>query len=161
MNTRRLSDDDLTVGRDVIAAAAKDADFIVLPERIREFRERPIAPFRREVQPLLTFARSEGFRIELAVPSDVETAEYEEHAAEWVLPVIFFVAGVPVGVACNLVANWIWSVFGPTTDPRDTVYVRLVREADDGSIELLETRGGVENVVRVLREHRSESAEAD
>jgi hypothetical protein len=99
--------------------------------------------------------------VALAVPEGAETAAYQEHAAEWVLPIVLFAANIPVSVACSLFANWIWSLMGPQPDPEDTVHVRLARELPDGTLEMLEARGRVEDVVGVLREPGLEPSETD
>jgi hypothetical protein len=156
---RALSEDELPVDRQVLAEAAAGVDFVVLPERIREVRGSEVAPFRHEVQQLRAYIRASGRTVALAVPEGAETAAYQEHAAEWVLPIVLFTASIPVGVACNLFANWIWSLMGPKPDSDDTVHVRLARELPDGTLEMLEVRGRVEDVVRVLRESELESGE--
>jgi hypothetical protein len=161
LERRAYHDDDLPVDRHVLAEAAAGAEFVVLPERIREVRGSAVAPFRREVQQLRGYIRENGHSVALALPEGVETAAYQEHAAEWVLPIVLFAADVPVSVACNLFANWIWSIIGPARDSEDGVHVRLAHELPDGTLELLEVRGNVEDVVRVLREPELESGKAD
>ena len=160
LDHKRLDDDALTVDRATLDAAMERADFVVLPERIREVREVQIAPFRREVSQFQHFVRDNDHSVALALPEGVETAAYQEHAAEWVLPVIALGATVGFNVACNLIADWIWMVFGPKGDPEDTVHVRLARRMPDGTLEMVEARGAVGDVVRVLREPL-ESGEAD
>lgn len=161
LERRFLPNADLSVDRHVLEQAAATADFVVLPERMREVRGNRIAPFRREVQQLRGYIRESGHTVALAVPEGAETAAYQEHAADWVLPIVLFTVGIPVSVACNLFANWIWSRVGPEPDSDATVHVRLARELSDGTLEMLEARGKVEDVVRVLREPQLESGETD
>jgi hypothetical protein len=154
---RLLPDGEVSVNRHVLAAAA--AEFVVLPERVREVRGTPVAPFRREVQELRGFILENGHSVALAIPEGTEPVAYQEHAADWVLPIVLFAASIPVSVACNLFANWIWSRLGPQPDPDDTVHVRLARQLPDGTLELLEARGKVEDVVQLLREPELESGQ--
>ena len=71
-----------------------------------------------------------------------------------------------VNIGCNLIADWIWMLWGPdsgaTPDPHDTVHVRVARKLPDGTLEMIEARGSVGDVVHVLREQPAiEPGEAD
>jgi hypothetical protein len=162
LDRRPFEDDELTVDLEVIASATERADLVVLPERIRERGDSvKIAPVRREARDLQRFAHENGRTVAFAIPDGVETAAYEEHAAALVLPIIVFGAGIALNIGCNLVASWIWEVWGPKSDPEDLVYVRLARRLGDGSMEMLEARGSVDDVVRILREPQLEPREED
>ncbi len=87
-----------------LLARANSGVLLLLPEQAQVENNTTIAPFRSYAQDLRVLAREQGHRAELVVPDGAQPAVYSEHAAEWVLPVVF---SVPATVAANLIAVWI------------------------------------------------------
>ena len=87
-----------------LLARANSGVLLLLPEQTQVEDNTTIAPFRSYAQDLRVLAREQGHSAELVVPEGARPTIYSEHAADWVLPVVF---SVPATVAANLIAEWI------------------------------------------------------
>jgi len=137
---------------------AASADLLILPEDARDRAGSKVAPFRRYAQDLRVVARESGLRAELVVPDGTQVAVYSEHAAEWVLPVMF---GVPASVVATLVANWLQARLDSRRRgaPMPTVLYREAELAGD-QVRVREVEGPADAVIAMLKNEERESEAA-
>lgn len=134
---------------------AASADLLILPEDTRDRAGSKVAPFRAYAQELRVVARESGMQAELVVPDRTQVAVYSEHAAEWVLPVVF---GVPASVAATLVANWIQARLNSRRRraPMPRVRYRQAELAGD-QVRVREIEGPADAVIAVLQNEQRQS----
>jgi hypothetical protein len=132
----------------------------ILPDRMLVDNGAMIAAFRPDAGALRHELRQAGIHVELAVPEGASMATYEEHAADWILPAILFVAGIPVAVVTAVVANWITSKLG-TDAHATTVRYREGHCGVDGRVDVLEIDGPGDEVAQILRERGTSAAPND
>lgn len=138
-----------------LAERGASADLLILPEETRDREGATVAPFRAYAQELRVVAREGGMRAELVVPEGSQVAVYSEHAAEWVLPVVF---GVPASVVASLVANWIQARLDSRRRgaPMPTVRYCQAELAGD-QVRVREVEGPADAVIAVLQSEQRQS----
>jgi hypothetical protein len=138
-----------------LAERAASADLLLLPEDTRDCAGSKVAPFRRYTQDLRVVARESGIRADLVVPDGTQVAAYSEHAAEWVLPVVF---GIPASVVATLVANWLQARMDSRRPgaPMPTVRYREAELRGD-QVRVREVEGPVDAVIAMLRNEERQS----
>jgi hypothetical protein len=136
---------------------------VLLPDRVGEFAGRPTASFRDDAQALRVAAMAEGREVVMATPEGAGTAIYREHAADWVMPIVF---SVPASVVATLVANPIQRFLirsredtGVAASPTPTVRYREATIVD-GEVKLREIEGPAPDVISILRSDITEPSSA-
>lgn len=132
-----------------LTSRSRGVGVFLLPEDVRDLgQEGLVAPFRVQAQELRVLAQESGLRAELVVPEGARPTVYSEHAADWVLPVVF---SVPATVAANLVSQWIWSRLLTRHDESSMPTLRY-REAqlDGDRIRVREIDGPADAVRAIL-----------
>lgn len=147
--TNRLPED--LVARETIELARSRGTVTLLPDRVTKHEGRTLAAFRPDTAELRAVLRDSGVGVELAAAPDAELATYSEHSADWVLPVVLFVSGIPVGVVTGVIANWLTVKLG--TDAKNTiVHYREGHVRTDGSIDVVEVSGPRDEIAKLLKE---------
>lgn len=124
---------------------------VILPARVEETGGELIAAFRPDAQALRVNATAEGIDVELYTPTGARRGVYQEHAADWVLPVLM---SVPVNLATGLLVNLIqaridaWRARGaPAPEPE----VRCgLAEIEDGAVRVHDLEGPAKEVRDIL-----------
>jgi hypothetical protein len=129
--------------------AASRADILVLPDRLVEEDGERVAAFRPEAQPMRVDINAAGRTVELLVPAGARRRSTEEHAAEWILPVVLLVGQIPVGVASTLIADWIRNRRVERPEARRMLYREAAR-LPDGTFRVIQIEGPPEEVATVV-----------
>lgn len=143
------------LGPDELKRAVAEDTLVVLPDRVSVVSGEIVAAFREDAQALRVRGHEQGLRVELLAPEGARLGVYSEHAAEWVLPIVIFLAGQGASIISNLIANVIqrhldrWRESGqeqmPTLRYREAIFA-------PERIEVREIDGPPEDVLTWLRE---------
>jgi hypothetical protein len=115
---------------------------VILPDRIEQTTGKLTAAYRPDAQALRVDAKQRGIEVELYKPAEARRGVYEEHAADWVLPVLM---SVPVNLACGLIVNLIqarldaWRAAGSPQPPPEMRCGLL--EIDKGELRVRDLEG--------------------
>ena len=90
---------------DEIRRVTAEGTLVVLPDRVSVVSGEIVASFREDAQALRVRGDEQGLRVELLAPKDARLGVYREHAAEWILPIVIFLAGQGASIMTNLIAN--------------------------------------------------------
>lgn len=124
---------------------------VIFPEKVEEMRGELTAAFRPDAQAIRVDAAAAGIEVELWTPAGARRGVYEEHAADWVLPLIL---GIPLNLVTGLVANLIqeridaWRARGAPA-PAPEVRCGFV-EIEDGKLRVRDLEGPAEQVREIL-----------
>ncbi len=133
---------------------------MLLPDQIEESQGELIASFRRDAQELRVSGKEAGLEVTLYSPPGARLGVYEEHAADWILPVLI---SIPVQIATTLVTNMIqaridaWRANGGEDSEIPSLRYREL-EVDGDRTRLHEIEGPADQVRDILRDR---SAAAD
>ena len=126
---------------------------VILPDQVEETPGGLTAGFRPDTQELRVSAREQGVAVELYTPEGARRGVYEEHAADWVLPVVI---SFPVNIACGLIVEMIearlagWRSAGSPA-PEPEMRCGLL-EIDDGKLRVQDLEGPAAEVAELLKE---------
>lgn len=149
----RPLDSDLVPDK-IEARLGRDLDIAILPEFVAQTPEGPVAGFRETTQALRVDLSEAGVRVELAVPEGAAAKPYEEHAADWVLPVIL---AAPGDVASLLqVVLWIRGWASSHRDERIS-YREAVYDPGTGRFEVRAISGRGDRVADIIERRLNQS----
>jgi hypothetical protein len=139
-----------------LATSAPGEGLVLYPDQISTVGDDQVAGFRPDAQALRVAALEQEIPVEIVTPDGTRKGVYDEHAADWVLPLL----EVPSGVVAALVANYLqkrldgWRARHGKRSP--TVrYRELEASEGDTSLRVREIEGPCEEVIDWLREERS------
>lgn len=136
-----------------------DAEVFFLPDRLNDSGDQRLAGFRAEVQGLQAELHNQGIKAMLSAPAGYRKSPYSEHSADWVLPTILVLAGIPVEVLSGLIVERLTRA--AAEDPGLRVRYREIDfEREDERFELVEVEGTAGEVAKLLEE-RSDSSTPD
>jgi hypothetical protein len=134
-----------------LARLAEQGGLVLLPDEVAQQPDgRILAAFREEAQAMRLQAQQDGVPVTLIKPQDADLAVYREDAAELVLPIILFAAGIPATLITNRIQRWL-------DERRAAGGSRRIRYREahvaDSEIRVRELEGPAEDVVEMLREN--------
>ncbi len=138
-----------------LAASRPGEGLVLYPDQISAVDNDQVAGFRPDAQALRVAALEQEIPVEIVAPEGTRKGVYDEHAADWVLPLL----EVPSGAVAALVANYLqkrlddWKARPDKRSP--TVrYRELEASEGDTSLRIREIEGPCEEVIDWLREER-------
>jgi hypothetical protein len=153
--TERLLEDELAPSEQLRTQLGTDLDLLILPEFVEETGEGVVASFAEAAQALRVDLADWGVRVKLATPDGATPRSYEQHSAEYVLPVVL---GAPVALASLWqMVRWIGEWF--QEHPEDEIrYREATYDTTTGSFVVREVSGRGDKVAEAVRT-RLEAAE--
>ena len=124
---------------------------VILPDQVEKTAGELTAGFRPDAQELRVNAKERGIEVELYAPAEARLGVYEEHAADWVLPVLI---SFPESIACGLIVNLIqarldaWRNAG-SPPPEPEMRCGLL-EIEEGKLRVHDLEGPAEEVREIL-----------
>jgi hypothetical protein len=139
-----------------LGTRAPSDGLVLYPDQISTVGDDQVAGFRPDAQALRVAALKQEIPVEIVTPDGTRKGVYDEHAADWVLPLL----EVPSGVAAALVANYLqkrlddWRVHHGKRSPTAR-YRELEASEGDISLRIREIEGPCEEVIDWLRKERN------
>lgn len=140
--------------RPLVASAPGDG-LVLYPDQISTVGDDQVAGFRPDAQALRVAALAQEIAVEIVVPEDTRKGVYDEHAADWVLPLLEVPSGVVAGLLVTYLAKRLETWKGGHGKRSPTVrYRELEASEGDNSLRIREIEGPCEEVMEWLREER-------
>jgi hypothetical protein len=139
-----------------LVASASGEGLVLFPDQISAVGDDQVAGFRPDAQALRVAALEQQVPVQTVTPDDMRKGIYDEHAADWVLPLLEIPSGVVAGLLVTYLEKRLrdWKARHGKRSP--TVrYRELEASEGDSSLRIREIEGPCEEVMEWLREERS------
>jgi hypothetical protein len=139
-----------------LVTSAPDKGLVLYPDQISTVGDDQVAGFRPDAQALRIAALEQGVAVEIVTPDGARKGVYDEHAADWVLPLLEIPSGVVSGLLVIYLEKRLKSWKASHGERSPTVrYRELEASEGDTSLRIREIEGPCEEVMEWLREERS------
>lgn len=138
-----------------LVTSAIGEGLVLYPDQISTVGGDQVAGFRPDAQALRVAALEQEIPVEIVTPDGTRKGVYDEHAADWVLPLLEIPSGVVAGLLVIYLEKRLedWKTRHGKRSP--TVrYRELDASEGDASLRIREIEGPCEEVIDWLREER-------